>query len=49
MDTTRFIVFIDGAGGENPYIDDPSAPYPRNKDDFALNWRTQCLELGYHD
>ena len=46
---TRFIVFIDGAGGKNPYIDDPSAPYPENKDDFALNWRTQCLELGYQE
>ena len=49
IDDTRFIVFIDGAGGQNPYIDDPSAPYPRNKSDFALNWRTQCLDLGYHE
>ncbi len=47
-DGTRFIVFIDGAGGQNPYIDDPSAPFPRNKDDFELNWKTQCLDLGYH-
>jgi len=44
---TRFIVFIDGGGGQNPFIDDPSAPYPINKDDFALNWQTQCVELGY--
>jgi hypothetical protein len=44
---TRFIVFIDGGGGQNPFIDDPSAPYPTNKDDFELNWRTQCVELGY--
>lgn len=44
---TRFIVFIDGGGGQNPFIDDPSARYPTNKDDFALNWRTQCVELGY--
>jgi len=44
---TRFIVFIDGGGGENPFIDAMSAPYPRNKSDFALNWRTQCLDLGY--
>lgn len=44
---TRFIVFIDGGGGQNPFIDDPSAPYPVNKDDFALNWHTQCVELGY--
>lgn len=44
---TRFIMFIDGNGGQNPFIDDPSAPYPTNKDDFALNWRTQCVELGY--
>lgn len=49
IDTIRFIAFIDGAGGENPYIDDPSAPYPTNKSDFALNWRTQCLDLGYHE
>jgi len=49
VDTTRFIVFIDGSGGENPYIDDPSAPYPRDKSDFALNWRTQCVDLGYHE
>lgn len=45
----RFISFIDGAGGQNPYIDDPSAPYPKIKSDFELNWRTQCLELGYHE
>ena len=44
---TRFIVFIDGAGGQNPFVDDPSAPYPANKDDFELNWRTQCVDLGY--
>ena len=44
---TRFIAFIDGGGGQNPFIDDPSAPYPTNIDDFALNWRTQCLDLGY--
>lgn len=43
----RFIVFIDGGGGQNPFIDDLSAPYPTNKDDFELNWRTQCVELGY--
>jgi len=46
-DGTRFIYFVDGAGGQNPYIDDPAAPYPANKSDFALNWRSQCLELGY--
>jgi hypothetical protein len=45
----RFIAFIDGAGGQNPYIDDPSAPYPENKSDFGLNWRTQCHDLGYHE
>lgn len=45
----RFIFFIDGAGGQNPYINDFSAPYPENKDDFALNWRTQCVDLGYVD
>jgi hypothetical protein len=44
---TRFIVFIDGGGGQNPFVDDPSAPYPVNKDDFQLNWRTQCVVLGY--
>jgi hypothetical protein len=44
---TRFIVFIDGGGGQNPFIDDPSAPFPSNKEDFGLNWRTQCLDLGY--
>lgn len=49
IDDTRFIVFIDGGGGQNPYIDDPSAPFPKNKSDFALNWRTQCLDLGYHE
>jgi len=46
-DHVRFIDFIDGAGGQNPYIDDPSAPYPVNKSDFAANWQTQCLDLGY--
>jgi len=46
-DTARFIVFIDGAGGHNPYSDSPSAPYPADKSDFDLNWRTQCLDLGY--
>jgi hypothetical protein len=45
--STRFIFFIDGAGGQNPYIDDPSAPYPENKADFEVNWRSQCLDLGY--
>jgi len=45
----RFIVFIDGGGGQNPFIDDPSAPFPTNKDDFTLNWRTQCLDLGYKE
>jgi hypothetical protein len=44
---TRFITFIDGGGGQNPFIDDPAALYPTNKEDFALNWRTQCLDLGY--
>jgi hypothetical protein len=48
-ESTRFIVFVDGAGRQNPFIDDPSAPYPKNKDDFALNWRTQCLDLGYKE
>lgn len=48
IDDVRFIAFIDGAGGQNPYIDDPSALYPQNKNDFALNWRTQCVDLGYH-
>jgi hypothetical protein len=43
----RFIVFIDGGGGQNPFIDDPSAPYPTNKEDFSLNWHTQCVDLGY--
>lgn len=47
--STRFIVFIDGGGGQNPFIDKASAPYPTNKDDFALNWRTQCVDLGYKD
>jgi hypothetical protein len=47
--TTRFIVFIDGGGGQNPFIDNLSARYPLNKDDFALNWRTQCLDLGYKE
>ncbi|MGD9811609.1 MAG: hypothetical protein AB7U35_09795, partial [Sphingobium sp.] len=47
--SVRFIVFIDGAGGQNPYIDDPSAPYPINKSDFALNWKTQCLDLSYSE
>jgi hypothetical protein len=48
MDDTRFISFIDGGGGQNPYIDDPSAPYPKSSSDFELNWQTQCLDLGYH-
>lgn len=45
--STRFIVFIDGSAGQNPFIDDPSMPYPVNKDDFELNWREQCVALGY--
>ena len=44
----RFIAFIDGGGGQNPFIDDPSMPYPINKDDFELNWREQCVGLGYN-
>ena len=46
---TRFIAFIDGNSGQNPYVDDWSSPFPDNKNDFELNWRTQCLELGYRD
>lgn len=46
-DGVRFIYFVDGADGQNPYIDDPSAPYPKNKDAFELNWREQCVNLGY--
>jgi hypothetical protein len=46
---TRFIVFVDGANGQNPFIDEASSPYPINKEDFALGWRTQCLDLGYKD
>lgn len=46
---SRFIVFIDGAGGKNPYLSDVSAPYPANKADFAINWQTQCLDLGYRE
>ena len=49
IDDTRFIAFIDGGDGRNPYIDDASAPYPKSSSDFELNWRTQCLELGYHE
>jgi hypothetical protein len=45
---TAFIYFIDGGGGQNPFIGDPSAPYPVDKSDFALNWREQCVDLGYH-
>jgi hypothetical protein len=44
---TRFIVYIDGGDGQNPFIDDPATPFPINKGDFELNWRTQCVELGY--
>ncbi|HEY1605453.1 MAG TPA: hypothetical protein VGF77_07615 [Allosphingosinicella sp.] len=47
--TKRFIVFIDGGGGQNPFIDDPSARFPINKSDFALNWQDQCVKLGYND
>ena len=47
--STRFIVYIDGGGGQNPYIDDPSAPYPTNKDEFDFDWSSQCLDLGYKD
>ena len=46
-DGIRFISFIDGGGGQNPFIDEPSAPYPKIKSAFELNWRTQCVELGY--
>ena len=45
----RFIVFIDGGRGQNPYTDDPSTPYPWDKDDFDLNWSTQCVNLGYKE
>jgi len=48
-DGIRFIFFVDGNGGQNAYIDDASAPYPRYKEDFELNWHTQCLNLGYTD
>jgi hypothetical protein len=46
--STRFIVFIDGGAGQNPFMDDPSMPYPTNKDDFDLNWHDQCVSLGYN-
>lgn len=48
-DGIRFISSIDGGGGQNPYIDELSAPYPKYKGDFELNWRTQCVALGYKD
>jgi len=46
-DAVRFIVFIDGNGGQNPFIDEASAPYPRDKSLFAFGWREQCVKLGY--
>ena len=46
-DGVRFIVFIDGGGGQNPFIDEPSARFPRNKSLFGLNWNDQCVKLGY--
>ncbi len=47
--TNRFIVYIDGANGMNPFTDSSATPYPLNKLDFQLNWRTQCVELGYKE
>ena len=46
-ETTRFIVWVDGGGGQTPWIDDSSAPYPTDKSDFGLNWQSQCVDLGY--
>ncbi len=47
--TKRFMSFIDGNGGENPFIDDMSARFPKNKGIFELNWQDQCVKLGYDD
>jgi hypothetical protein len=38
--STRFIVFIDGGGGQNPFVDDSSRALSGEQDDFQLNWRT---------
>jgi hypothetical protein len=48
-DLVRFMVFADGNDGANPYIDQPSAPYPYVKADFEPAWKKQCIKAGYKD
>jgi len=48
-DAVRFIVFADGNSGENPFIDQPSSPFPVVKSDFAVAWSKLCVKLGYQD
>ncbi len=48
-DVVRFMVFADGNDGANPYIDEPTAPFPQNKADFAPAWKKQCVTAGYAD
>jgi hypothetical protein len=48
-DAVRFIVFADGNNGENPFIDQPSSPFPIVKSDFAVAWAKLCVKLGYQD
>ena len=35
--STGFIYFIDGAGRQNLFIDDPAVPYPANKAGIATH------------
>lgn len=48
-DVVRFMVFADGNDGANPYIDEPTAPFPQKKTDFAPAWKKQCVTAGYVD
>jgi hypothetical protein len=45
-DMIRFIAFTGGNGGENPFIDDVSSPYPIKKRDFGAAWGA-CKRDGY--
>jgi hypothetical protein len=41
----RFIFYIDGGGGNNPWIE--GNPGPHKAPDFGFNWNADCVAEGY--
>ena len=41
----RFIFYIDGGGGNNPWVE--GNPGPHIAPDFDFNWNADCVHEGY--